>query len=71
MAWEKNGAVPLTRAALQNRAVRHEIQEGGDVMDPWRQLEIKLEETCNQLDLLGYNVKILKCKVGQRNNNLL
>jgi hypothetical protein len=71
VAWEKIGAVPLTRAALQNRAVRHEIQEGGDVMDPWRQLEIKLEETCNKLDLLGYNAKVLKCKVRRANKNSL
>jgi hypothetical protein len=33
-AWEKNGAVPLTRAALQNCSVRYEIKEGGDAIDP-------------------------------------
>jgi hypothetical protein len=27
----------LTQAALQNCSVRHEIQEGEDTMDPWRQ----------------------------------
>jgi hypothetical protein len=45
----KIGADPLTRAALQHHAVRHEIQERGEMMDLWHQLEIKLEETCNKL----------------------
>jgi hypothetical protein len=67
----KNGAVPLMQAALHNHAVRHEIQEGGDAMDPWQQLEIKLEEICNKLDLLGYNAKVVKCKVRRVNKNSL
>ncbi len=70
-AWEKTGTIPLTHAALQNCSVRHEIQEGEDTMDPWRQQEIKLQETCNKLDCLGYNAKVLKCKVERASTNSL
>jgi hypothetical protein len=57
----------LTRAALQNHAARHEIQEGGDAMVPWWQLDIKLEETYNKLDLLGYYLpRFLNVRLGEQ-----
>jgi hypothetical protein len=40
-------------------------------MDPWQQLGIMLEETCNKLDLLGCNVEVLTCKVRQANKKSL
>ncbi len=70
-AWGKNSAVLLTQVVMQNRTIRHEIQEGIDAMDSWWQLEIKLEETCSKLDLLGYNAKVLTCKVRRVNKNSL
>ncbi len=40
-------------------------------MDPWQQLGIMSEETCNKLDLLGCNAEVLTCKVRQVNKNSL
>jgi hypothetical protein len=66
----KNWWCPFNESSIAE-AVRHEIQEGGNKMDSWQQLDIKLEETLNKLDLLGYNAKVLKCKVGWANKNSL
>ncbi len=61
-AWEKVGAVPLSRKCLQSPKVRRSIGDDSDE-DQWALVHLIVEHTtiaCNALSLEGYNGDVMK-----------